>query len=75
MVAGLLPGKRCLEAKLVALTLNLPLNHLPSTTPALLPQNCSGSEANNPLLGAGTVGYLSPVPCGKFYRFTWWITW
>ena len=43
--------------------------------PALLPQNCSGSEANNPLLGAGTVAYLSPVPCSKFYRFTWWITW
>ena len=43
--------------------------------PALQPQNCSGSEANNPLLGAGTVAYLSPVPCSKFYRFTWWITW
>lgn len=93
-----------------------------SLTPPLL-QNCSGTNLSNPLLGAGTAGYLSPgvqaplqpwrhrdrlaawplpdlgsarhgfpatspspplrlpspslpaVPCGKFFRFTWWITW
>lgn len=72
-----------------------------------LQANCSSSDTNNPLIGAGTVAYLSPgkrntarasaplppaaqpapelrcrlpcaaaaVPCGKFFRFTWWITW
>ncbi|KAI3428486.1 hypothetical protein D9Q98_007311 [Chlorella vulgaris] len=42
---------------------------------AALQQNCNSSNASNPLLGAGTVAYLSPVTCSKFFRFTWWITW
>ncbi|KAL4439221.1 hypothetical protein ABPG77_004123 [Micractinium sp. CCAP 211/92] len=42
---------------------------------AALQQNCAGGNTSNPILGAGSAAYLSPVPCGKFYRFTWWITW
>eukprot|EP00887_Chlorella_sp_A99_P005041 scaffold4.g5041.t1 len=41
---------------------------------AALQQNC-GSSGADAITTAGAVGYLAPVSCDKFYRYTWWITW
>jgi hypothetical protein len=40
---------------------------------AALQNDCNKSGANLDN-SAGTVGYLAPVGCSQFYRYTWWIT-
>jgi hypothetical protein len=36
--------------------------------------SCGGSAANAPLPpGLGSVGYLAPVPCDRFFSFDWFI--
>lgn len=37
-------------------------------------QNCGGGSTDALAL-AGTLGYLGPVSCDKFFGYTWWITW
>ncbi|KAL4439218.1 hypothetical protein ABPG77_004120 [Micractinium sp. CCAP 211/92] len=37
-----------------------------------LQQDCSKS---NVTVVAGTVGYLAPISCGRFYSYAWWTTW